>query len=79
MDLWYPFYDSIVSYIGQANSYDKCNQKNDEYLKDVLDVPTVEEYWEFNYAYSTAKKEFNNPHYFSGIWGKNFCRQRETA
>ena len=52
--------DGIVSYMGRANSYDECNQKIDEYLEDVLDVPTVEEYREFNHAYSTAKKELQN-------------------
>ena len=52
--------DGIVSYMGRANSSDECNQKIDEYLEDVLDVPTVEEYGEFNHAYSTAKKELEN-------------------
>jgi hypothetical protein len=46
--------------MGRANSSDECNQKIDEYLEDVLDVPTVEEYREFNHAYSTAKKELEN-------------------
>jgi hypothetical protein len=43
--------------MGRANSSDECNQKIDEYLEDVLDVPTVEEYREFNHSYSTAKKD----------------------
>jgi len=51
--------DQMVNNMKKATDPDVCNQMIDEYLEDILEVPDVQDYEEFNDAYQNAKVEYN--------------------